>query len=745
MNTDSNNDTALLPWRRKGSFQNRSSVRWSHLLLLLILSLCLVFPTNNAEAFKFPSLEIPHPDDVSKCGGNGQRACHAWEAVPTCDSGLAQNHVKQTCGKDVVGEWVETAVADSTDFILNSGESVAKFSEEQGKKAVDEAKKGVEAAVKAAEGAAMEVYKVAAELYYDQIDTPFVGMVQAWKDASNRNPQGFSALRSAIEDGDGPAIQAALNLVLLEMVETSNFALLAEDLQDADAGSFLFIVSAGLDSFVASAEVDLGVAIDIDYLIHVATTGKTTGFQGPILSLYTAAGLQFGPAAGGGIDVSLGYHIMNPNGVNGPSLDLSLELKAKVGGGVGVGFDLTKAPWQANTAAIGLGSGLELKAAMGPSYAILLGQLCGTGNFVALARECPSSEADTLPVNPAIDQVDAAVSYYGYTYLFQGGKYFQINRYTVDSNYPKHLHGRWVGFPSQWTSVDAAYFDDSNQKLYMFRGDEYVRLTDYTVDPGYPIKISAGFSGLPTTFLTGLDAAIRQGGYLYFFKNGQYVKLSEGSVMQGYPTNLPSGWDFPESFKGGISAATSFEHQADTNYIFKGNQYVNLKGVNLTKGPTTLPGGWEGFTLAPSKYTASLRNVQTNQCLHGENDAVNVVQGFCDNSVNQRVVFTRVPGKPDVHTIQFQHTGKCLDVLQSDSTYLNVSQKVCHDGANQQFKLEGTRYIDGNLDTTAYALIPQHETVRNRLATPSGQSGGNSVLTERDSSSAINALWYEER
>lgn len=176
-----NNTTLPFPRCSDVAYENRGSEWHYRWLSWLILSLCLMF-TSSAQAFKFPSLKIPHPDNVGKCGGNGQRACHVWEAVPTCDSGLAQNHIKQTCGRDVVGEWVETAVKDTGKTILKTGETVGKFTEEQGKKAVAEAEKGLEDTKKALEGVAADAYKGVAEAFLGQIKAPLETMAQSWKD-----------------------------------------------------------------------------------------------------------------------------------------------------------------------------------------------------------------------------------------------------------------------------------------------------------------------------------------------------------------------------------------------------------------------------------------------------------------------------------------------------------------------------------------------------------------------------------
>ena len=78
-------------------------------------------------------------------------------------------------------------------------------------------------------------------------------------------------------------------------------------------------------------------------------------YSGTIGTLFIASGIQIGPAAGGGVDFVVGYHVSDPDGVNGPGLDLSLEVKATAGGSFGVGFDISQAPWQIVTAGMGIG------------------------------------------------------------------------------------------------------------------------------------------------------------------------------------------------------------------------------------------------------------------------------------------------------------------------------------------------------------------------------------------------------
>ncbi len=332
------------------------------LTLCLILGFELVIPSNNAEA----------GSRVSQCGGNSQRPCNLWEAFPSCDSGLAQNFIKNKCGTDVIGNFVETTVEKTSDTM----------------------EKGLQAAKTAIESAAVSVYKGAAELAFQQMGTPMKNMVAAWKTLIASEPTKYQRLVNAIRNKNGSETQTALEDVLVSLYTYAGFAGIVQDFKDKNAGSLLLIVSAGVGAAV-TLEGDIGLAIDIDYLIHLATRvangHNSSTFSGAIGSLFTAVGIQVGPAAGGGVDLVVGYHLSNPDGVYGPGLDISLEIKSGIGGGIGFSYDLSQAPWQIVMGGIGVGAGVEVQLSIGPSYAVVLGQLCANGSLKAFANQCSSS------------------------------------------------------------------------------------------------------------------------------------------------------------------------------------------------------------------------------------------------------------------------------------------------------------------------------------------------------------------
>jgi len=307
------------------------------------------------------------------------------------------------------GEWVEGAANDTADFfegtaidagntIENTANDIGQFSEQTFNDGVDAIEQGVKDAGDAIAGVATDVYEAAADAMFQQMKDPMVGMADAWKTLVASEPAKYSALEKAIQDNDGPAIKDTVLDVLVSLYTYAGFAGIVQDFKDENAGSLMLIVSAGGGAGV-TAEVDVGIALDIDYLIdlgNVVVNGSKSAFDGAIASLFVAGGLQIGPAAGGGADFVVGYHTSNPDGVYGPGMDISLEVKAAVGGSVGMSYDISQAPWQIVMGGIGIGAGAEVKAAVGPSYATVLGQICADGSVKEFASECKGKTDDSV-------------------------------------------------------------------------------------------------------------------------------------------------------------------------------------------------------------------------------------------------------------------------------------------------------------------------------------------------------------
>ena len=607
----------------------------------LVLSLGLAL-TPSAQAFDFPKL-VPHPDSVSHCGGNGQRPCNTWEAFPSCNSGLAQNFIKNTCGADVVGQFVEKAVTDTGQAITNAGETVGKFTVEQGRKAIDEVKKGANEAKKAIEGIAAEVYKAAAEAFLQQMKKPLEDMAKAWKDTKVRSPQSFRDFENAVKAGDGPAILAALDKVLADLFanNSSPFNLIAQDFKDANAGSLLLVFNAA-GGVGITASGNIGLALDIDYLIHLGKHGKNVPFQGPVGSLFASGGLVIGPAAGVGVDLLVGYHVADPNGVNGPSFDLSLELKVAVGGGIGVGFDMTKVPWKANTAAIGLGAGVEFKLAAGSSYGVILGQLCGNGTFIALVRNCPTSSTSApTPGSPSGT--------------------FTASLKNVRSDKCLDVTGAGT---ADGVNVQQWHCNNSDAQKMIFtpvvgKADVY---TIKFVHSGKCLDVwGSGTENGTNLTQWNCDNATRQQFKLQALGGDVYnvIAQNSGKLVDVVRASTDNG-------------ASVFQWQSNG---------WNSQQWRMVKDSSS------------GTFTASLKNVRSDKCLDvtgaGTADGVNVQQWHCNNSDAQKMIFTPVVGKADVYTIKFVHSGKCLDVWGSGTENgTNLTQWNCDNATRQQFKLQ---------------------------------------------------------
>lgn len=353
------------------------------------------------------------------------------------------------CVEDAVNTVVDTAndIADTAttvandiaDTTTNTANDVATFSETAVTTTANTVENGVNQATKAIEGAAMSVYKKGAELVYQQMGTPLNNMAGAWKNFIASEPVKYQRLVNAIRNNNGPETQAALEEVLVSLYTYAGFAAIVEDFKDKNAGSLLFIVSAG-GGVGVTLEGDIGLAIDIDYLINlanrVANGHSSSTFSGAIGSLFTAAGIQIGPAAGGGVDFVVGYHTANPDGVYGPGLDISLEIKAAAGGGFGFSYDLSQAPWQIVTGGVGVGAGVELKAAIGPSYALVIGQLCSDGSLKEFANQCPTSTTNNTSSSNTGTQI---------TLLSAHGKYV-VAESDGNMNANRNVVGPWERF-----------------------------------------------------------------------------------------------------------------------------------------------------------------------------------------------------------------------------------------------------------------------------------------------------------
>ncbi len=330
--------------------------------------------------------------------GNANAHC-VWYHPGHCIEDVANDVVDtvEDTANDVA-DTVEDTANDVADTVEDTANDVADFTEttvndvsDTATDVANEIEDGLEDVATAIEDAVMSVYSEGARLMYQQVGEPMNNMVDAWKTLINSEPGKYQRLVNAIRTENGSETKAALEDVLVSLYTYAGFAGIVQDFKDKNAGSLLFIASVG-GGVGITLEGDIGLAIDIDYLVHfanrVANGYDSSKYRGAIGSLFTAVGMQIGPAAGGGADLVVGYHLADPDGVYGPGLDISLEIKAKLGGGIGFSYDVSQVPWQIVMGGISIGAGVEVQLSIGPSYTFVLGQLCSNGRLKEFANQC---------------------------------------------------------------------------------------------------------------------------------------------------------------------------------------------------------------------------------------------------------------------------------------------------------------------------------------------------------------------
>ncbi len=193
-------------------------------------------------------------------------------------------------------------------------------------------------------------------------------------------------------------------------------------------------------------------------------------------------------------------------------------------------------------------------------------------------------------------------------YLFKGpvstspAKYTRIDvaTMTVDPDYPKEIEGNWPGFPASFASgVDAALWNEKSDKIYFFKDDEYIRVDpndNWNVEAGYPKPIAGNWPGLPASFTNQVDAAVwnDKNNKVYMFKDSQYVRIDPDNawnVDPGYPKSIKGNWpDFPKAFEESIDAAV-YNKQDQKMYIFKGADILYTSSFGGTSSATPVVAG----------------------------------------------------------------------------------------------------------------------------------------------------------
>ena len=223
---------------------------------------------------------------------------------------------------------------------------------------------------------------------------PLVDAAEAFTDVATRYPKEFADFAKAVVNKNKTKIAKTLPVILKGIAKgpgQHGFESAIEHFKGKNAGSLLVILTAGGGYIAAGAEVSWGVALDIDYvryLIKLAKSGTHTDYiQGtsPTVSVFKIVGGALGPQAGGSVDLSIGYHINNPEGVGGPSLDVSVEASYYAGAGFGVGYDVStfpEFPPQLVAATAAVKTGIEVEGSIGGSYGEVMGQLCADWSVI---------------------------------------------------------------------------------------------------------------------------------------------------------------------------------------------------------------------------------------------------------------------------------------------------------------------------------------------------------------------------
>ncbi len=162
---------------------------------------------------------------------------------------------------------------------------------------------------------------------------------------------------------------------------------------------------------MAGAEHAFGLAVDIDYFEHVIklANNESSDFDGVIASIFEAGGLKWGVNAGGSLSFSVGYHVNNPDSVDGVGLDVGFSGVTEYGGGLGFGFDLSDTQLPIVTGSINLSVGAEVEASIGPSFSVVLGQLCSTGVFKGGSNTCPQASEVDIPTSFADEEAESYI------------------------------------------------------------------------------------------------------------------------------------------------------------------------------------------------------------------------------------------------------------------------------------------------------------------------------------------------
>jgi len=230
--------------------------------------------------------------------------------------------------------------------------------------------------------------------------------------------------------------------------------------------------------------------------------------------------------------------------------------------------------------------------------------------------------------------IDAATFRNGHAYMIKGEQFIRFTGTKMDAGYPKAIEGNWLesskvapkAAPKKVGSTSKKQVNTAKYKaaITLFNGDSYLFRTDGQYlktskmkakgfDKKYPKNTASNWGSLDAAWAKGLESAlVTSTGTPYMFKDRTYLATNKTATkaIRGYPKKMPGGWKkMPKSWGGNFDA--SFRYSNNNLYMFKGNEYIAVKGTAALKGyPKKLPGGWKGMPVDFAKGidAATFRN-----------------------------------------------------------------------------------------------------------------------------------------
>lgn len=207
----------------------------------------------------------------------------------------------------------------------------------------------------------------------------------------------FLLLKEAVFSKNQDKVETALKQFLgaMSTAERNELWSASEELMALDgAGSLMIVFSGGVTIKGITYSKDMGIAINLDYLLFPFDRSMITQTDRPMATVFTADGLStgfqsrqpFGPDFDA--DFLVGYHTSDPSGVDGWGIDVSVSA-----GNIDAAFAFNAATFSIFDPIPELvavfftvvqpdGPELEFEATIGLSSAKLIMKLCGLQNLV---------------------------------------------------------------------------------------------------------------------------------------------------------------------------------------------------------------------------------------------------------------------------------------------------------------------------------------------------------------------------